>query len=72
MSKETPSPPTQAEREMAEAAAKATGGLFSEFYYFLKHHKKWWLLPIVLALLALGAVALLSGSAAAPFIYPFF
>lgn len=47
-------------------------GLLVEFWYFLRHHKKWWMLPILLALLVLGAVALLSGTAAAPFIYTLF
>ena len=44
-------------------------GLIAEFWDFLVHNKKWWLTPIVLVLLAMGALVLLSGSAAAPFIY---
>lgn len=47
-------------------------GLAAEFIDFLKHNKKWWLLPILLALLALGLLAALSSSAVAPFIYPLF
>lgn len=47
-------------------------GLVAEFIDFLKHNKKWWLLPILLALVILGLVALLSSSAVAPFIYPLF
>jgi hypothetical protein len=43
-----------------------------EFWEFLRHNKKWWLAPIVVALLLLCAFILLSGTAAAPFIYPFF
>ena len=46
-------------------------GLFAEFRDFLKHNKKWWLLPILIALLLLGALVVLSGTALAPFIYPF-
>ena len=44
----------------------------AEFWNFLKHNKKWWLLPILVALLLLGALILLSGTAVAPFIYPLF
>ena len=35
-------------------------------------NKKWWLAPIVLAVLLIGALVVLSGSAAAPFIYTLF
>ncbi len=39
----------------------------------LKERKKWWLLPIILALLAIGAlIVFTSGSAVAPFIYTLF
>jgi hypothetical protein len=47
-------------------------GMASEFWSFLKHNKKWWLLPIVVIVLAMGALVLLSGTAAAPFIYTLF
>jgi hypothetical protein len=44
-----------------------------EFWQFLKVRKKYWLIPIVLMLLALGALMVLSeGSALAPFIYALF
>ncbi|MGD9857465.1 MAG: DUF5989 family protein [Planctomycetaceae bacterium] len=46
-------------------------GLLGEFWLFLKDNKKWWLLPILLALLLLGALVIASGSGLAPFIYPF-
>jgi hypothetical protein len=36
------------------------------------HNKKWWLLPIMLVLFMLGALMLLGGTAAAPFIYSLF
>ncbi|MSU19957.1 MAG: hypothetical protein EXS30_01010 [Pedosphaera sp.] len=46
--------------------------LFKEFLSFLKQEKKWWLLPLVLLLLALGALILFSStSVLAPFLYPF-
>ena len=39
---------------------------------FLLSNKKWWLTPIILALLLVGALILLSGTVAAPFIYTLF
>ena len=47
-------------------------GMASEFLYFLKTSKKWWLLPIIVILVAFGVLILLSGTAAAPFIYTLF
>ncbi|MBI2478859.1 MAG: hypothetical protein HYV60_09555 [Planctomycetia bacterium] len=44
-------------------------GLLAEFWDFLIHNKKWWLTPIVLILLLMGVLVMLSGTAAAPFIY---
>ena len=44
----------------------------SEFWVFLAQNKKWWLLPIVLVMLLLGILIMLSGTAAAPFIYTLF
>ena len=47
--------------------------LVSELWTFLRVRKKFWLLPIVLVLLAVGALIVLSqGSALAPFIYTIF
>ena len=57
-------------------AAKAADGtnenLASEFVALLRDNKKWWLAPIVIAILGLGALVVLGGSAAAPFIYTLF
>jgi hypothetical protein len=47
-------------------------GMVSEFMYFLKTSKKWWLLPIIVVLVGFGVLLLLSGTAAAPFIYTLF
>lgn len=58
--------------EFERAAERAQGGLVSEFLSFLAHNKKWWLLPILMVMLLLGALVLLSGTAAAPFIYTLF
>jgi hypothetical protein len=46
--------------------------LAGEFVQFLSENKKWWLTPIILSILLLGALVLLGGSAAAPFIYTLF
>ena len=55
----------------AQAAGDRTG-LVGEFTDFLKENKKWWLAPIVIAILGLGLLVLLGGTAAAPFIYTLF
>jgi hypothetical protein len=57
-----------------EDAAKGQkqASLAAEFWYFLRNNKKWWLLPIVVIVLAFGILVLLSGTAAAPFIYTLF
>ncbi|MBX6311608.1 MAG: hypothetical protein IRY99_01595 [Isosphaeraceae bacterium] len=46
--------------------------LLGEFWAFLRQNKKWWLLPILAVLLVLGLLIVLSGTAAAPFIYTLF
>ena len=47
--------------------------IIAEYLQFLKENKKWWLFPIVLAILALGALIIFAkGSALAPFIYTLF
>jgi len=59
--------------EQFEAAAGARRtSIVGEFWQFLAHNKKWWLLPIVLVFFLLGALMLLGGTAAAPFIYTLF
>ena len=54
------------------AEAEGDTSIFKEFLEFLMTNKKWWLGPIVLVLLALGALLLLTSTAAAPFIYTLF
>jgi hypothetical protein len=46
--------------------------ILREFIGFLRENKKWWLLPLVVALLALGGLVFLGGTAVAPFIYTLF
>lgn len=47
-------------------------GLVAELWDFLTTNKKWWLTPIVIMLLLVGTLILVSGTAAAPFIYTLF
>ena len=65
---------TEHKRSDFENATKeaANVGFFSELWAFLRENKKWWLIPIVVVLVLFGALVLLSGSAAAPFIYTLF
>lgn len=58
--------------DFAAQAAGARTSLAGEFTDFLKENKKWWLAPIVIAILGLGLLVLLGGTAAAPFIYTLF
>ena len=58
--------------DFTKQASEADSGLLAELWDFLKHNKKWWLLPIFIVLGLVGVLVLLSGSVAAPFIYPLF
>jgi hypothetical protein len=43
-----------------------------ELWAMVSTTKKYWLVPIIVVLLALGLLVVLSGTAAAPFIYTLF
>lgn len=58
--------------DFATQASEKRVGLAREFLDFLRDNKKWWLTPIILSILLLGALVVLGGSAAAPFIYTLF
>lgn len=58
--------------EFDELAQAGRTGFARELLDFLIDHKKWWLAPIVIAVVLLGLIVLLGGSAAAPFIYTLF
>ena len=72
MSDETPTDRSSQAEEFTRQAEAKTTGLLREFWDFLRHNKKWWLLPIIVVMLGLGALVMLSGTAAAPFIYTLF
>ena len=56
----------------AQAAEEGRSSLVGEFVDFMGENKKWWLAPIIISVLLLGALVLLGGTAAAPFIYTLF
>lgn len=58
--------------DFAAQAGESRSSLAGEFTDFLKENKKWWLAPILIAILGLGLLVLLGGTAAAPFIYTLF
>ena len=59
--------------DFARAASRTDrGGLLSEFWYFVRRNRKWWLIPFLVPLLLLGALMILAGTGAAPFIYTLF
>ena len=55
--------------DFSRMAQEPDPGLLAEFWDFLIHNKKWWLAPIIVVLLLMGLLIMLSGTAAAPFIY---
>lgn len=66
------SPPTPvAPNGFASQAEEKQPGLLAELFDFLWYYKLWWVTPIVLVLLLVGGLIFLSGTAVAPFIYPF-
>ena len=58
--------------DFAREADQAPPGIVRDFVDFLRDNKKWWLTPIILFLLAVGALIVLGGSPASPFIYTLF
>ncbi len=61
-------PPGSA-NDFQRQAEQGSTNLLSELLAFLRENKKWWLIPIVLALLLVGLLVFLGGTAVAPFIY---
>ena len=58
--------------DFAAQATLAPRGFARELWDFMRTNKKWWLTPIILVLLVLGALIIIGGTAAAPFIYTLF
>ena len=72
MSNQPHEPPIERPSELHVLAQGNQRGMLAELLSFLKHNRKWWLTPIIVALLLLGVLIALSGSAVAPFIYTLF
>ena len=60
------------ESSFSEQAEEARAGVFDELVAFLRDNKRWWLTPIIVVLFLVGALLVLGGTAAAPFIYTLF
>jgi hypothetical protein len=58
--------------DFTRKASEPRVGLMRELVAFMAENKKWWLAPILISILVLGALVMLGGTAAAPFIYPLF
>lgn len=58
--------------EFQRATDQSGAGFASEMWHFLRQSKKWWLVPILVVFLTFSVLMLLSGTAAAPFIYTLF
>jgi hypothetical protein len=58
--------------QFVEHAREGQQGFVGELWLFLSQNKKWWLTPIILVLVLFGALVVLGGTAAAPFIYTLF
>ncbi len=54
------------------ASEQRDRGVLAELWDFLATRKRWWMIPIVAVLLLLGVLVMLSGTAAAPFVYTLF
>jgi hypothetical protein len=57
---------------LREARKEGDSGVLRELWLFVRCTGKWWLVPVLIALLLLGGLALLSGTAYAPFLYTLF
>jgi len=58
--------------DFAAQAGQESQSFLQEYWQFLLYNKKWWLIPIVVALLLVGALVIFGGGAVAPFIYTLF
>lgn len=67
-----PQPKPSEAASFEDEANQPQVGFVREFWEFLCYNKKWWLIPIVLSLLLIAALAILTSSPVAPFIYTLF
>ena len=65
--------PSRSEEDVfARQVEGRPSGFMGEYWYFLRHNKRLWLTPVIIVLLLLGALVVLGGTGAAPFIYTLF
>jgi hypothetical protein len=65
-------PPERVPLQLERTAGGGPFAIIKEVWLFVRATGKWWLVPVLLALLLLGALAVLSGTGFAPFIYTLF
>jgi len=59
-------------RAQVERAADERSSWLGELWAFLRDNKRWWLAPVVIAIVALGALVLLGSTGAGPLVYTLF
>lgn len=64
--------PESGRSQMHRAVDQKQPTIVREFWDYLKTSKSWWLLPIIVALMIIGVLVMLSGTAAAPYVYTLF
>jgi len=67
-----PAEPSAPATQLEAAATARERGAIRDLLAFMGENKKWWLLPILIVLALIGALLLLAGTGAAPFLYPLF
>ncbi len=64
--------PTKVAAEMEELNRQRQASLLREVLAFVIGSRKYWILPLLVVMALLGALAFLGSSGLAPFIYPLF
>ena len=59
-------------RSIERLADESPAGFATELLEFVLTNKKWWMIPFLLLVGLVGLLAVLAGTGAAPFMYPFF
>ena len=65
-------PAGEPQTEFERLADEKPLSLLQEFILFIRENKAWWMVPILVVLTFLGALAWFAGTGAAPFIYTLF
>ncbi len=72
MGEDTRATPEKGRSFEEEAERAGSANPVREFLYYIRYSRKWWMAPIIFSLLLIGAVLVLGGTSAAPFIYALF